>query len=321
MPHLARHLALAACLSLIGSVAEAAPKKRGGKSARADVDQAIESDEDSRRPAYDWRKRARERRHANKRRAEQVGFVDETASVEVVDEEVKVRTKKRKTGMRRWHVAFGPNVWAASVDANVAVGAKGVGTAIEFFQLSRHTKYGIPLILEARYKKLSFVGDVLYGVVGINSAPKEIGPVMVKLDAEVSSLLVDGIAGYQLYGDDDSTLTIEARAGIRYQRTAISGSVGLSGSEFAPPAMIDAGGDVLAGARVVVRPFSRISFAGTVDQSLFGSSTSTWSAGVEANVRVMSRVLLVGGWRTLTQQRAALSTVMHGPRVSVQLLF
>ena len=357
MPHLARHLALAACLTLIGSVAGAAPLKRGGKVAKAKlqhevgsaVDRATVSDDDDAeddatddRAADDdadddaaddttdevetvrntrkvSRKHARAPRHEKKSGTDQVGFVEDNDRAELVDAPVEVR--KKSAGLRNWHFAIGPNVWAASVDANVAVGAKGVSTAIDFFQLSRQTKYGVPVLIEARYKRFSFVGDLLYGVVAINSDPKEIGPLMVKLDAEVSSLLVDGIAGYRLFGGDDSKLTVEPRAGIRYQRTAIAGSIGLSGNGISPPEIVDAAGDMLVGARVVVRPIQRVSIAATVDQSLFGSSTSTWSAGAEASLRITSRVLLVAGWRTLTQQRAAISTVMHGPRAALQLLF
>ena len=143
----------------------------------------------------------------------------------------------------------------------------------------------------------------------------------VKLDGTVKNLSVDGIAGFRLFGGDDSKLTVDARAGFRYQRMAISGSIGLSGSGFSPAPIVDAGADMLAGARVVVRPFPRLAIEGTVDQSLFGSSTSTWSAGAEVNVRVISRLVVIAGWRTLTQQKAAISTVMHGPRVALQLLF
>ena len=175
--------------------------------------------------------------------------------------------------------------------------------------------------MEGRYKRFSLVVDFLYAAVAINSAPKEIGPLTVKLDADVTSLLVDSAAGYRLFGGDDSKLTLEARGGYRYQRTAIKGSIGLSGNGISPPTIVDAGGDVLAGARVVVRPFRRLSVVGTVDQSLFGSSTSTWSAGAEVNVRIMSRLVLVAGWKTLTQQKSTITTVMHGPRAALQLLF
>ena len=40
--------------------------------------------------------------------------------------------------------------------------------------------------------------------------------------------LVDGAAGYQLIGDDDAVFSLEARAGIRFQRTEVSGQLGIA---------------------------------------------------------------------------------------------
>ena len=250
---------------------------------------------------------------------------DKTAAAEDVDAEEdeaepEAHITVRAPHAKSWHVAIGPNVWAASVDAHVAVGTQSIGTAIDFMQLSRNTRYGIPLLAEARYKDFSLMADFLYGVVDV-TGQNQIGPVMVALQGNVSSLLVDGLAGYRVYGTDTSRIAAEARAGVRYQRTAISGSVGLADNSFSPPEIIDSGYDVLAGARVTVRARPWAFVTGTVDQSFAGSSTSTWSAGADANVVIKDRLQLTLGWRTLTQQRDAISTVMHGPRVAFQLLF
>jgi hypothetical protein len=323
MPQIARHLALAACLTLVGSVADAAPKRRAAKVKKAPVEEVIdatddeiedEAEEDDDEEEAEPVRKQKQKQKASKHR---VGFKSEEPGdeAELVDAP-KVRKPK---GLRSWHFAIGPNVWMASVDAKVAVGEKDVGAAIDFFDLQRHTKLGVPILLEGRYKRFSFTGDFLYGVVALQGG-NDVGPLMVTLDGNVSSLLVDGIAGYRLLGSDQSKLSVEARAGVRYQRTAISGSLGLSGNGYDAPAIIDAGADMLAGARVEVRPVPRFYLAGTVDQSLFGSSSSTWSLGVDANIRV-SRVLFTAGWRTLTQQKDSLSTVMHGPRAAVQILF
>ncbi|HEY5936630.1 MAG TPA: hypothetical protein VIU61_18405 [Kofleriaceae bacterium] len=270
-----------------------------------DADEADDADDDGRKA----RKRARSRR--------KVVAAESDAELDLPS---KIRKRAAKTGMRDWNFSIGPNVWMASVDANVAVGDKSVGTAIDFFQLSRHTRYGVPILAEARYRRFSLVADMLYGVIDV-AGQNEVGPIMLSLQGTVKSLQVDGIAGFRVLGNDASRIALDARAGIRYQRTAITGSVDLGGSGFSPKAIIDAGSDGLVGARVVVRPFKRFSLEGTVDQSVVGSSTSTWSAGAELNVRIISRVVLAVGWKTLTQQRAAISTVMHGPRAAVQLLF
>jgi hypothetical protein len=357
MPILARHLALAVCVTFVGSVADAAPKRRGGrhtsakrhevarladrdveemdddeedednaepeKAAKAskhhdededddDDEEEVEDDEDADDDDDDddrKRKRKRARRKA-------VAAESDSAALDVP---LEVRKRGVQKGLRDWNFAIGPNVWMASVDANVAVGAKDVGTAIDFFQISRNTRYGVPILAEARYKRFSFTADLLYGVVDVAGA-NEVGPLMVTLDGTISSLLADGQLGFRLLGGDDKKLTVEARAGVRYQRTVINGAVGVDGSEFST-SIVDKGGDLLAGARVVVRPWNRFFLSGTVDQSVVGSSTSTWSAGADANIRITSRVLLAAGWRTLTQQRAAISTVMHGPRAAIQLLF
>ena len=342
MPILALHLALAVCVTFLGSVADAAPKRRGGRHAKRhevarladdvdDVDakkakQASKTNDDDdddededEADAADDDDDADEARSGTKRKRSRRKAVAADSDSAEIDAPLKARKRGVKKGLRDWNFAIGPNIWMASVDANVAVGAKDVGTAIDFFQLSRNTRYGVPILAEARYKRFTFAADLLYGVIDVNGA-NEVGPLMVTLDGTISSLLVDGLLGFRLLGGDDKKLTVEARAGVRYQRTVITGAIGVDGSDFSTT-IVDKGGDLLAGARVVVRPWNRFFLAGTVDQSVVGSSTSTWSAGADANIRITSRILLAAGWRTLTQQRAAISTVMHGPRAAIQLLF
>jgi hypothetical protein len=325
MPLLARHLAFAASVILIGSVADAAPSKRVSHREVAQAKQRqeappvdTESDEiDGTDDAADDHAADGDAANGDKRSKHEES--EDEGSAELVDAPVKARKPAAK-GLRSWHFAIGPNVWLASVDANVSVGSKSVGAAIDFFDLSRYGKYGIPVLVEGRYKRLSLFVDLTYGVIGL-AGGNEIGPLMVTLDGTVSSLAIDGIAGFRLLGDDHSVVSLEARGGIRYQRTVISGSVSVSDNGFSVPAIVNVGADALAGARVFVRPFRRFFFAGTIDQSLFGSSTSTWSAGADANLRITSYFLLAVGWRTLTQQNAFLSTVQHGPRAALQLLF
>ena len=160
----------------------------------------------------------------------------------------------------------------------------------------------------------------MYGVVSVDGT-REVGPLMVTLDGTASSLLVDGTAGYLVVGGEHAVLSLEARGGVRYQRTAVAGSVNIAGADVAEPRYVDAAADVLAGAHVVVRPFNRIFFSGTADIGVFGDSTTTWSASADASVRITERVLLSLGWRTLTTERPNVAIVMHGPRAALQLTF
>ncbi|HWU87704.1 MAG TPA: hypothetical protein VN253_10540 [Kofleriaceae bacterium] len=238
----------------------------------------------------------------------------------VLDPPVRLRKSAEKARPNSWHVAIGPYLWASSVDANVSLGPASVSSGVDFFEVQRHARYGAEVLAEARYGRFSIYGDVMYGVVAVDGA-KEVGPLMVTLNGTASSLLADGTAGYLLAGGDQSLLSLEALAGVRYQRTVIAGSVNVAGVDVSPPAQVDAAADALAGAHVVVRPFRRFSFSGTFDLGVFGASTSTWSASADASARVSKHVLLSLGWRTLTTERPNVSIVMHGPRAAVQLMF
>lgn len=318
------HIVIA--LVVLGSIADAAPRRRGKlrlehepKTAEhAVVDEAdIELEEPEEEDEEIEQEEDEEEAPVRKRRKRQA-FDDTREPADTIE---AVAPKPRNKS-RRWHLAIGPNVWAASVDAKVAVGAKNITTAIDFFDLSRNTKLGVPILVEARYKRFSFVGDVLYGVIGVTSEPKELGPLQLSLDGTVKNLSLDAIGGYRVYGKDDSAkISVDARAGLRYQRMAISGSLGLSGNEFTPAAIVDSSADAVAGARVFVRPTRWLFLQGNVDQSVFGSSTSTWSASGDANLQIKSRVLFSAGYRSLTQQKSSMTTVMHGPKVALQILF
>ena len=219
-----------------------------------------------------------------------------------------------------WHVEIGPYLWASSVDANVSLGPTSIGSGIDFTQLQHHARYGAEVLAAAHYGRFAIYGDLMYGVVGIDGGTS-VGPLMVTLDGTASSLLVEGAGGYLLAGDDKSRVSLEARGGVRYQRTAIAGSIGIAGSTITPPAQIDAGADALAGARAVVRPSHRFSLASSFDIGLFGASTSTWSAAIDGSMQLTSHLLLSLGWRTLTMDRAHVDIVMHGPRAALQVTF
>ena len=250
---------------------------------------------------------------------DEVAESDDDDDADEVDEQAAVTTRAVLRHAKKWNVAFGPYLWASSVDAKVLLGSESVGAAVDFFQMTKHAKYGIPLLLEARYGRFSLVGDMMYGVIGVNGM-KELGPVMVQLDAEIKNLAFDGASGVTVLGNSESKLALEARAGVRYQRTVIAGSLGTADMPSAPIGLVTATTDWLAGARVFVRPSRRIFFTGQADVGLFGDSARTWSAAADASVRLPYALISVG-YRTMTTDSPYVSLVMHGPRIAIQASF
>jgi hypothetical protein len=236
---------------------------------------------------------------------------------------VDVAPARKRGTFRDWKIAIGPDLWMASVDADVSLGSASVSQGVDFMDITRHTSFGAAAVADARYGRFTLGGDLLYGVIDLAGA-KDVGPLMVSLDGTATSLLVNGLAGYRVYGKDDSVLWLEARGGMRYQRTAVTAAVNVSGNPVTPPAQIDAGADAIGGARVTVRPAwmgQRFSFSAAFDTRVFGSSNNTWSAQAEATARVGDYVLVSLGYKTLLQDRAPVSTTMHGPRLAVLLAF
>ncbi|HET7505552.1 MAG TPA: hypothetical protein VFK02_31245 [Kofleriaceae bacterium] len=222
---------------------------------------------------------------------------------------------------RGWQVAIGPYLWASSVDADVSLGGSAsAGVDIGFIPLERHARYGVELLAEVRHGRFAVYGDLMYGAAQVTGS-MSVASEMVTLEGNASSLLLDGAAGYQVLGDPDARASLEARAGVRYQRTAIDGEVGVAGITVELPGSIDAGSDALVGARGVVRPARWLAFSGVVDYGVLGVSDRTWSASADASLRVSSHVLVSVGWRTLTMERAHVSLGLHGPRAAVQLVF
>ncbi len=313
--------ALAVCVAVTGSVSLVGARPAGhdkkAKHHKAKVAPPIE-DETEATSDDDIRPRTTHAREHGE--GDKVALREDTdAEPEVDAAPVKLRSVAAP-GPRDWHVAVGPYLWASSVDANVSVGGSSVASGIDFSELQHHAKYGAEVLAEARYERFSITGDVMYGVVGVNGA-KQVGPLMVTLDGTASSMLLDGAVGYTLVGGERALLSLEARGGVRYQRTAISASVSVAGGVVAPPEIIMAGSDAVAGARVFVRPSSRFFFSAMADLGVFGASSKTWSVAADASVRVTSRMLLSLGWRTLTIDRQGSDIVMHGPRAALQFLF
>jgi hypothetical protein len=222
---------------------------------------------------------------------------------------------------RGWQIAIGPYLWASSVDANVSLGGPvSTGADIGFIPLERHARYGAEILAEVRHGRFAISGDLMYGAAAVTGSTS-IASAMVTLTGNASSLLVDGAASYQVLGDEDALFSLEARAGIRYQRTVVSGAVSLAGAMLQTPDAVDDGSDVLVGTRAVLRPTHRVFLSGMFDVGVAGVSNSTWSATADAGVRVTSHVQVMAGWRTLVMERSLVSLTLHGPRVAMQLVF
>jgi hypothetical protein len=331
MPILVRRLALATCVLLIGSTADAAPKMKPtaklvheatGSDDPISMGVEEEDEEEEEEEEEEVEQPVRKKRtHATKKQVRQAAETDEVdLDDSELDEPLKVEKRRSKRTLRDWHLAVGPNVWLSSVQANVAVGDKSITAAVDFMAISHYTKFAAPLIAEGRYKRFSFVGDMTYAVVGIEGG-NELGPLDLALTGNVSSLQFDGLGGYRVYGKDDSKFSAEVRAGLRYSRMAISGTVMLSGSELEPKQIVSGSSDLLLGARVFAKPWKRVFASAAVDQSVVGTSDSMWSLAGEANFRVGGYVLLTAGYKTMVQRSGSVTQTMFGPKFSVQVLF
>jgi hypothetical protein len=219
-----------------------------------------------------------------------------------------------------WQVSLGPYIWASSVDANVQLGPASAGVDIGFIPLVQHTRYGIEALAEVRHGRFAISGDVMYGATAVNGST-DVAGLMVTLDGNASSLLVDGAASYDVVGDEDAMFSLEARAGLRYQRTAVDGAVTLAGVSISSPESVDDGADAIVGTRATLRPTRWLALSGMFDIGVAGVSDRTWSATGDASLRVSSHVLVSAGWRTLTLERSRVSLQLQGPRAAVQLVF
>ena len=144
------------------------------------------------------------------------------------------------------------------------------------------------IMAEVRYDRFSLVADATYALVGIDGM-NQVGPFNVALDGSVTSLQIDSFAGVRLIGGDHSPVTIEARGGLRYQRTAIAAAIGVAGTAVTPPEQVQTGADALTAGRIFLRPTEHFGLAGAADIGVAGSSTRTWSAGIDATARIGSQ--------------------------------
>lgn len=307
-------VALAASLALTSSVAAA-----GHEPAKPVADDADETDADAAptKPAP---------HHAHGRVALRADASDDTddtdTDADAADPVAPARLHRKAAAHQGqdWHVALGPYVWAASVDAQVSVGGANVASGIDTAQLAKHTKFGAEALAEARYDRFALTGDLTYGVIGIDAGTSAAG-IMATVTGEATSAMFDGAFGYMLAGGDHALLSFEARAGLRYQRTTVKAVASAAGGTLEIPEIVMASKDALAGARVFLRPSARLALSGTADVGVVGDSSSTWSVSVDASARLTDHFLLSAGWRTLTVEGGAVNTTMHGPRVALQLLF
>jgi hypothetical protein len=141
------------------------------------------------------------------------------------------------------------------------------------------------------------------------------------MTGNAGTLLLDSAVSYELIGPDAALFSLEARSGVRYQRTTVRGELGVAGFTLQTPELVDDGADVVLGARAVLRPTHWSLLAGAFDIGVAGASDSTWSTTLDASLRVSSRVSLTAGWRSLTVHRSSVNIQLSGPRVALQLLF
>jgi hypothetical protein len=219
-----------------------------------------------------------------------------------------------------WQLEIGPYLWASSVQATASFGRLSTGIDLGFVTLVRHTRYGAEALAELRHGRFAISGDVMYGVAAF-TAGTTIASVMATVAGNASSLMLDTAAGYQVLGDEEAPISLEARSGIRYQHMTLSGELGAAGISVQTPEIVDSATDVVVGARAVVRPVHALRLSGMFDIGVAGASDRTWSAAVDASLRVSSHVLVTAGWRTLTTERSLVNITMRGPRLAVQLVF
>jgi len=219
-----------------------------------------------------------------------------------------------------WTFALGPYVWASSVQADVAFGPVTAGVDLGFLSIVRHTRYGIEAVLEARRGRFAITGDIMYGEAAFG-ASTTIASVMTAVTGRVGGLLLDSAVSYALVGGDSAVFSLEARSGVRYQRNTAQGEVNVAGFTVQTPEIVDSGADLVLGGRAVVRPTPWLQVAAMFDHGVVGVSDSTWSATVDASVRLSSRVLVTAGWRSLTMRRSIVTIELSGPRFAAQYLF
>jgi hypothetical protein len=218
-----------------------------------------------------------------------------------------------------WTFAIGPYVWASSVQANVSLGSLTAGVDIGFLSIVRHTRYGGEALMEARRGRFGISADVMYGEAAIDGST-EIASVMATFTGKAGSLLLDSAVGYDVLGDEASAFSLEARPGVRYQRTTIQGQLSAAGIMLQTPELVEGGTDLLLGARATLRPAHWAELSGAFDIGVAGSSDRTWSYTVDAAVHVASWLRLAAGWRSMTTQRSSVSIEMSGPRIALQLV-
>lgn len=249
-----------------------------------------------------------------------VAEVEEEEAEPVEEPEVVVHKHVKTPRKNDWNFAIGPYLWASDVDANVSVGGSNVAKGLDFNSISSHARFGLPLQSEIRYGKFAFAGDLTYGVIdmGFN---ENAGPVMATVQGTVNSTMVDAFAGYTVLGDEHAMVSLEPRLGLRYSKTEIRGAAEVEDQTAAMLVSIQASKDLLAGARVFLRPLPWLFASAEFDHGLVGDSADTWSAMFLANLKLGRHVQLAAGYRTLTTETAGTNLVMHGPRFSISVLF
>jgi len=219
-----------------------------------------------------------------------------------------------------WSFAVSPYVWAADVDLGVSFGPLTTGASLGHVALARHTRFGAEGAAEAHLGRLGLYGDLMYGESAFGVATER-APAMTTITGAAGALLVDAGLGYEVLGGEATAFSLEARYGVRYQRTTVRGELGAAKMTLKSPELVDDGADALVGLGAKLRLLPALQLAGTIDVGAVGASDRTWSVTVDGSLRLSNRFSLTAGWRTLTIQRSSVSQQLHGPRVALKYLF
>ena len=225
--------------------------------------------------------------------------------------------KPARKSSRRWSIAVGPSVWAASVETTIMLGPVKVHREMPFAQIMQYMDGGMSGALDARFDRFTATGSFQYGRLAA-STTKEVGSGMADLSGSITSVLVEGALGYEVVGGRESRFALELRSGFRYSQLEIGGmgTLGIAGTTVSARGGIHREGtDYLLGARGRVRLHRRIALTATGDTRVAGDSYSTWSIAGDVNVRAARWLTVIAGWRVLETRSDPTIIRRSGPQL------
>jgi hypothetical protein len=227
----------------------------------------------------------------------------------------------KRAAPRRWSIAVGPSVWAASVATTIKLGPVEVRRNVPFAQIVQYFDGGMSGALEARYGRFTGSGGFQYGRL---ATTKEIADGMGEVGASLTTLLVEGAVGYRVLGGTDARLSLELRTGVRHTGLDIEamGTLGIGETTLAAQgAFHRSGTDYLIGARGRLRLGRRAALVATGDTRIAGDSYSTWSISGDLQVRATRWLIASAGWRVLETESTPITIRRNGPQLVVMINF